>query len=130
MIFMQSPNFMGLNLGSNFLGSKFLGAQISWGPKKVRGPNEIGDHFSYSRIEGWEVTSQVYLWLKYLTSFCFRNILNILVDTLRIPLPPPFFLTQGPNTCLHFTQALVPSCSSSSFEAPFLQTAFIICFVF
>ena len=59
----------------------------------------------------WEVT--LYLLLNYLTSFCFRNILNILGDTLRIlPLSPPSFLTQDPNTCLHFTQALVPSCSS------------------
>ena len=35
------------------LGTKFLGAQISQGPnflgaKKVRSPNEIMDHFSYS----------------------------------------------------------------------------------
>ena len=39
----------------NFLGTKFLGDQISWGPnflgtKKVRGPNEIRDHFSYSPL--------------------------------------------------------------------------------
>ena len=42
-IFMQGPTF---------LGPKFLEDQISrgsnfLGPKKVRGPNEIGDHFSY-----------------------------------------------------------------------------------
>ena len=36
-----------------YAGTKLLGAQISrgpnfLGPKKVRGPNEIRDHFSYS----------------------------------------------------------------------------------
>ena len=54
------------NLGSKKFGSREIwslhenhqmafscGAQISWGPnfswtKKVRGPNEIKDHFSYS----------------------------------------------------------------------------------
>ena len=48
-------------------GPKLLGAQISpgpkfSGPKKVRRPNEIGDHFSYS------------LKLKLFKSFCiFKN---------------------------------------------------------
>ena len=33
------------------VGTKFIGVHTSWGPnfsgtKKVRGPNEIGDHFS------------------------------------------------------------------------------------
>ena len=41
--------------GPTFLGPKFLKAQISWGPislgtKKLRGPNEIGDHFSDSHF--------------------------------------------------------------------------------
>ena len=55
MIFMRGSNFLGEQISQrpNFLGSKFLGDQISWGPlflgtKKVRGPDEIGDHFSYS----------------------------------------------------------------------------------
>ena len=44
-IFMQGPSF---------LEPKFVRDQISWGPnflgtKKVRGPNEIGDHFSHSQ---------------------------------------------------------------------------------
>ena len=43
--------------GPTFLRSKFFWAQISRGPnflgtKKVRGPNEIGDHFSYSLTFG------------------------------------------------------------------------------
>ena len=33
-------------------GSKFFRTQISRGPKKVRGPNEIMDHFSYSLFKG------------------------------------------------------------------------------
>ena len=64
--------------------------------------------------ESKRVEVTFYLLLNYLRSFCFRNILNIFGDTLNriLPLSPPSFLTQDPNTCLHFTQALVPSCSS------------------
>ena len=40
--------------GPSLTQPKFLRDQISWGPnflgtKKIRGPNEIGDHFSYSQ---------------------------------------------------------------------------------
>ena len=36
-------------MGPNFLGPKFLRDQISWGAK-VRGPNEIEDHFIYHQL--------------------------------------------------------------------------------
>ena len=46
MIFMQRPNF----LGPTFHGDQTAWGQNFLGTKKVRGPNEIGDHFSYSLL--------------------------------------------------------------------------------
>ena len=74
-IFMQRPNF----LGPKYLGAKFLGYQFSWGPnflgtKKVKGPNEIGDHFSYSLCKPFTYSSSSWelgnYQLKKLTSRC------------------------------------------------------------
>ena len=51
---------------NNFHGeSKLLGDQICQRPKflgtkKVRGPNEIGDHFSYSQFDGWIRCSKLF----------------------------------------------------------------------
>ena len=77
----------------NFLGIKFLGVgdQISWGPnfletKKVRGPNEIRDHFNCSQkkryLKSWTglkifcccFTVHFFFWLfKYLKSSALDN---------------------------------------------------------
>ena len=51
------PNFSGTKFlrdqkgaGSRFLGPKFLAEPNFLGTKKVRGPNEFGDHFSYCSL--------------------------------------------------------------------------------
>ena len=67
-----------------FVGPKFLGAQISWGPnfsgtRKVRGLNEIGDHFSYGQLKfctacDWlkhqQLSGEPFLDLDLLFDFC------------------------------------------------------------
>ena len=44
-----------ISRGPNFLGPKFLGWPTFSGTKRVRGPNEIGDHFSYSREKAFQM---------------------------------------------------------------------------
>ena len=49
--------------GPNFFGTKFLGAQIFQGSnlpgtKKFSGPNEIGDHFSYTALRNCTKTNR------------------------------------------------------------------------
>ena len=86
MIFVQGPIFSG---------PIFLRDQTSWGPnflgtKKVRGPNEIGDHFSCSLI--WFFSCPLFI---YWISLPYRFVSNFLRRTW-IQMASNFYISSSP----------------------------------
>ena len=66
---------------TKFLGAIYLRAQISWGPKKERGPNEIGDNFSTSSVGCSSLFSTSVVIIK-------KSPLSSIVEVESRPYPP------------------------------------------